>query len=226
MGDLAEACSKVIKFQSSERFMEFFGHCFVQYFSHYGYDKIVRVAGRHYRDFLRGIDNLHETMRFSFPKMSTPSFYVTEEHPQGCCLHYRSHRQGFTHYVIGQLKQCALKFYNTPVEIQVIQEEKKTTSIHVIYQLYFDNNAYVPKNVSPLPGTLKSEFSTISSSAFFKVSTRNYFSFFIRQGSCVSSQHKQDEAERPVFSGHNRTKDRSSGEKNTRNLKVGENLQE
>ena len=169
MKALANACSKVLHIQSTDKFMEFFGQCFVQYFSHYGYDKIVRVSGRHYRDFLSGIDNLHETMRFSFSKMSTPSFYVTEEHEYGCHLHYRSHRKGFTHYVIGQLKQCALKFYNTHVDIKVLGEEEENTNTHVIYNLHFDNKAFVPKTLS-INHRLHKEYTTISSNTFFRVS--------------------------------------------------------
>ena len=169
MKDLAAACSKVLETQSTDQFLEFFGQCFVQYFSHYGYDRIVQVSGRHYRDFLRGIDNLHETMRFSFPKMSTPSFYVTDEHDNGCYLHYHSHRKGYTYYVIGQLKQCALKFYNTIVNIEVLQENEHNTNMHVIYNLQFDNKAFVPKTV-PSAIRLQKQYSTISSSTFFTVS--------------------------------------------------------
>ena len=90
MNELATACSFVIGDQSAESYMEFFGRCFVDYFTHYGYDDILRKSGRQFRDFLKGIDNLHETMRFSYPKMSNPSFYVSDEDPTGCLLHYRS----------------------------------------------------------------------------------------------------------------------------------------
>ena len=166
MKDLAAACSNVLETQSTDQFLEFFGQCFVQYFSHYGYDRIVQVSGRHYRDFLRGIDNLHETMRFSFPKMSTPSFYVTDEHDNGCYLHYRSHRKGYTYYVIGQLKQCALKFYNTIVNIEVLQENEHNTNMHVIYNLQFDNKAFVPKNSAIRYQVAKTVFDNIQQYLF------------------------------------------------------------
>ena len=75
--------------ETTDHYMQRFGSCFVEYFSHYGYQTIVKVSGRHYRDFLHGIDNLHETMRFSYPQMLSPSFYVDEETDTGCVLHYR-----------------------------------------------------------------------------------------------------------------------------------------
>lgn len=69
------------------------GHCFVSFVSKYGYDKILRVLGRDMRDFLNGLDNLHEYMRFSYPKLLPPSFFVEHENEHGLTLHYRSKRR-------------------------------------------------------------------------------------------------------------------------------------
>jgi len=49
------------------------------------------------RDFLNGLDNLHEYMRYTYPRMRPPSFYVEKETAQGLTLHYRSRRRGFVH---------------------------------------------------------------------------------------------------------------------------------
>lgn len=70
-------------YTTASDFAELFGLSFVQYCHHYGFAEIMRSAGRHYRDFLHGIDNLHETIRFMFPKMRTPSFMVADETTQG-----------------------------------------------------------------------------------------------------------------------------------------------
>lgn len=70
-------------------YMQLFGQCFVKFFTNYGYDKILRVAGRHFRDFLLSIDQLHDSTRFSFPKMKSPLFHVTEEDENGAMLHYK-----------------------------------------------------------------------------------------------------------------------------------------
>lgn len=88
--------------------MELLGSEFVNFVSQYGYDRILRVLGRHMRDFLNGLDNLHEYMRFSYPKLKPPSFFVEKESPNGLVLHYRSKRKGFLHYVKGQIKQVKL----------------------------------------------------------------------------------------------------------------------
>ena len=38
--------------------------CFVRYCSSYGYDKVLRRAGRHFCHFLQEVDNLHAQLRF------------------------------------------------------------------------------------------------------------------------------------------------------------------
>jgi len=88
---IADACSAVLcnGQRSADDYLAEFGRSFVGYTSRLGYAPVVRATGRHFIDFLRGIDNLHETMRFSYPRMVSPSFYVSTEDHQGCYLHYR-----------------------------------------------------------------------------------------------------------------------------------------
>ena len=45
---------------SKDELLGRFGEVFVNYVETYGYEKILRVLGRHFRDFLNGLDNLHE----------------------------------------------------------------------------------------------------------------------------------------------------------------------
>jgi guanylate cyclase len=81
--------SEILHEGGPDLYMQFFGECFVKFFTNYGYDKILRVAGRHFRDFLHSIDQLHDSTRFSFPKMKSPLFHVTEEDDNGAVLHYK-----------------------------------------------------------------------------------------------------------------------------------------
>ena len=68
-----------------------------------------RSSGHNMRDFLNGLDNLHEYMRYTYPRMRPPSFYVEKETAHGLTLHYRSRRRGFVHYVIGQITEVRLR---------------------------------------------------------------------------------------------------------------------
>ena len=169
MTRLAQACADTLQDRTPNQYMCYFGCCFVKYFTHYGYDKILRVSGRHYRDFLHGIDNLHEAMRFSYPKMLSPSFYVSHEDPEGCLLHYRSKRIGFSHYVMGQLQQCGANFYKVKVKVRVLSESVTEQGYHVIYRVDFDNAAFsalTPRDSQPIRGQY---YNDISATKFFQV---------------------------------------------------------
>lgn len=54
---------------SESEFMDQMGVYFVNFVSQYGYDRVLSVLGRHMRDFLNGLDNLHEYLKFSYPLM-------------------------------------------------------------------------------------------------------------------------------------------------------------
>lgn len=54
---------------SEMEFMDQMGVYFVNFVSQYGYDRVLSVLGRHMRDFLNGLDNLHEYLKFSYPLM-------------------------------------------------------------------------------------------------------------------------------------------------------------
>lgn len=151
----------------ADDYMRYFGACFVNFFSHYGYDRIVRVSGRYFRNFLIGIDNLHEHMRFGYPNLQSPVFYCDEETSSGLVLHYHSRRKGFKHYVVGQIEQIARSFYNIePFKIKIVSEGYKNGETHVAYALYFDNNGF--KRTSP--NSLSPESKRyINSETFFEI---------------------------------------------------------
>lgn len=124
--------------------MDSFGVEFVNFVGQFGYDRILKVLGRHMRDFLNGLDNLHEYLRFSYPKLKPPSFFVEDETKNGLTLTYRSRRRGFLHYVKGQIRQVGKVFYNTRVDIFMVANDynEDTMTTHVKFRLLFDNKAF------------------------------------------------------------------------------------
>ncbi|GIY53794.1 soluble guanylate cyclase 88E [Caerostris extrusa] len=66
---------------SERAFLDQMGVYFVSFVGHYGYDRVLGVLGRHMRDFLNGLDNLHEYLKFSYPRMKAPSFSVRMKRP-------------------------------------------------------------------------------------------------------------------------------------------------
>ena len=41
-----------------------------------GYERTLLQLGRRIRDFFLNLDNLHDYLKYSFPKMKAPSFFI------------------------------------------------------------------------------------------------------------------------------------------------------
>lgn len=63
---------------------------------------MIKATGRHFSDFLQSVDNIHLQMRFTYPKMKSPSMYISHMDRDGVVLVYRSSRRGFTQYFTGK----------------------------------------------------------------------------------------------------------------------------
>ncbi|XP_066960233.1 soluble guanylate cyclase 89Db-like [Macrobrachium rosenbergii] len=149
---MATSCSNVLGKGDVNDYMRFFGRCFVRYCSHYHYDKMLRVTGRHFCQFLREMDNLHSQMRFGFPKMKSPSMVVTEYNREGAVLQYRSSRTGLSHYLMGQLLQIANDFFDMPLNVEIISEESEARTQCTTFRLDFDNGGFVDEMVQKRRG--------------------------------------------------------------------------
>lgn len=97
---------QILKVKETD-FFDQMGVFFIGFVSQYGYDRVLSVLGRHMRDFLNGLDNLHEYLKFSYPRMRAPSFICENETRQGLTLHYRSKRRGFVYYTMGQIREVS-----------------------------------------------------------------------------------------------------------------------
>ncbi|KAK2146584.1 hypothetical protein LSH36_596g01074 [Paralvinella palmiformis] len=141
IGRLTQAAQEVTHTPLNE-LMTLFGESFVPFVDQYGYARILKVLGRNMRDFLNGLDNLHEYLRFTYPKMKPPSFFCEAETKNGLTLHYRSRRKGFLYYVLGQIRAVGEQYYNIDVKIDIIKKEETLDMTHVIMNLHFDNRAF------------------------------------------------------------------------------------
>lgn len=127
------------------------GKYFISFLSNHGYDAILRVLGRDFRDFLNGLDNLHEYLRFSYPKLKPPSFFCVNESKTGITLQYRTQRSGFVQYVRGQIEEIAKVFYHTKMETEIITENIMPNNIfNCILRLHFDNPGFPLENEDEL----------------------------------------------------------------------------
>lgn len=155
--DLAAALSEITG-KSYDSFMQFFGRCFVRFFSNFGYDELIKATGRYFCDFLMSVDNIHLQMRFTYRKMKSPSMQLTELDENGAILIYRSGRSGFSKYLMGQLMEIAKTIYGIEnLRLKVLESENDVPGgtigpislgtdlqqVVVKYRLDFDNKEYV-----------------------------------------------------------------------------------
>ena len=150
MQDLVEAAAAELG-EDRGTVMMMFGEYFVQNIGRYGYARLLRVLGRDLRDFLNGLDDLHEYLRFSYPKMRPPSFICENESPEGMLLHYTTKRRGYLNYVIGQLKTVG-KIYGKDLEIAIRSEDERGNEAHVVLELRFDNHELLKQKYSSNTG--------------------------------------------------------------------------
>ncbi|XP_031764215.1 soluble guanylate cyclase 88E isoform X1 [Galleria mellonella] len=162
---LAKKAQEILGITERE-FMDQMGVYFVGFVSQYGYDRVLSVLGRHMRDFLNGLDNLHEYLKFSYPRMRAPSFICENETRQGLTLHYRSKRRGFVYYAMGQIREVARHFYNKDMRIELVREELLFDTVHVTFQLTFDNRAFT---LASLAMTREEKHLPISASVLFEI---------------------------------------------------------
>ena len=62
-----------------EEFYEGMGVYFVALTQSTGFSDVLKALGRNLRDMLLNLDNLHEYLRTTFPRIKPPSFFIEEE---------------------------------------------------------------------------------------------------------------------------------------------------
>lgn len=164
MQTIAKACEQVTS-SSYDSFMNFFGRCFVRYFSHFGYDVTIKTTGRFFTDFLENVDNIHILFRMSYPKMKSPSMYLTTIDEKGCILVYKSSRQGYVQYLIGLLHQIAKDVFNLELKLKVLDTQTSVTgrtSVTVRFRLDFDNTPYMEAKRIKIANSEKCDLAPVS----------------------------------------------------------------
>ncbi|CAH2040760.1 unnamed protein product, partial [Iphiclides podalirius] len=131
------------RFGTPEKVMHFFGRCFVKFFTNYGYDTMIRATGRYFCTFLQSVDSIHQRMRFTFPRMRSPSMQLTRAHIHGAELVYSSGRTGFTHYLMGQLYEIAEDIFSLKLKASIVKESMEGTYYVAVLRLEFDNSDYL-----------------------------------------------------------------------------------
>merc|ERR1719422_761928 len=133
-----------------EEFYEGMGVFFVALAQNLGYGMLLSSLGRCFRDFFVNLDNLHDYLKFTFPRMKAPSFFIAEEAETGMTMEYRSKRRGFQFYVQGQIKELSKNFATEikKLDIELKKQEVVFDTVVTTYELKFENQGYIVKKAN------------------------------------------------------------------------------
>ena len=67
VGKLTKKALSTLDMKDNE-FFEGVGYYFVEFVCEFGYGDVLALLGRQLRDFLNGLDNLHEYLKYSYPR--------------------------------------------------------------------------------------------------------------------------------------------------------------
>ncbi|CAH8829050.1 unnamed protein product [Trichobilharzia szidati] len=132
---IVSAVSEFVGLPEEDLYYEF-GITTVQYLTDNGFKSILRVLGKNFVDFMHNINELHEYLRFSYPKLKAPGIQVTAIKNNVIDLEYSSVREQFPHYLRSQLIYIAKNFYQLDISAKLVNQQKRG-GLHIFsFKLY------------------------------------------------------------------------------------------
>merc|ERR1711936_31976 len=140
---MGKTCMKILSLKDEE-FYEGMGKYFVTLCQECGYEKLLLQLGRRIRDFYLNLDNLHDYLKYTFPKMKAPSFFIETEDATKMMLQYRTRRRGFHYYVQGQVKEIAKMLFIASARMtdKLKRQEIVFDTAVFHFDLEFNNQGY------------------------------------------------------------------------------------
>jgi len=135
---LVGAASEVLKIPA-ETVLEAFGEHWVLHTAQQGYGGLMQANGSSFSEFLANLPGFHSKVQMLFPKLQPPGFECTDVTENSLRLHYRTHRAGLEHFVIG-LMQGLGKLFNTPVTVNLV-ESKEQGADHDVFDVKWSHDA-------------------------------------------------------------------------------------
>merc|ERR1719357_2300888 len=145
---MGKTAMKILSMKDEE-FYEGMGKYFVTLAKDAGYEGTILQLGRRIRDFFLNLDNLHDYLKYTFPKMKAPSFFIETEDASSLMMQYRTRRRGFHYYVQGQVKEIAkMLFVNTgqldnKLDAKLKKQEIVFDTAVFHFELTYDNKGFV-----------------------------------------------------------------------------------
>merc|ERR1719443_667237 len=145
---MGKTAMKILSLKDEE-FYEGMGKYFVTLANEVGYQNTLLALGRRIRDFYLNLDNLHDYLKYTFPKLKAPSFFIEYEDEGSLHMQYRTRRKGFHFYVQGQVKELAkmlfqhTKQFDNKLDCKLKKQEIVFDTAVFHYELTFTNNGFV-----------------------------------------------------------------------------------
>ena len=100
---------------------------------------MMKAGGASLKEFLVNLPNFHTRVQMIYPKLQPPRFECSDVGENSLHLHYFTHRQGLTDFVIG-LVQGLGKLYSTPATAKTIAT-KADGADHDVFEVSWTNAA-------------------------------------------------------------------------------------
>jgi Haem-NO-binding len=97
------------------------------------YGGLMEAGGTHLREFLVNLPVFHNRVMLIYPKLTPPEFKVSDIGDKSIHVHYFSKRLGLQDFVRGLLQGLG-KMYNTPVEVEMLQNRNEGAT-HEVFKV-------------------------------------------------------------------------------------------
>ncbi|NDV23041.1 heme NO-binding domain-containing protein [Desulfovibrio sp. JC022] len=98
------------------------------------YKGIFNMTGDSFQEFLGNLNSIHSRVSHMLPKLTPPSFKITDQTDSSLVVHYYSQRQGLSPMVEGMIEGIS-EWFNTPVKIELIDSAESAD--HAIFHVSF-----------------------------------------------------------------------------------------
>jgi hypothetical protein len=129
---LAFAISEEMKIPLST-VLETFGEWWVLRTAKEKYGGLMEAGGNGLKEFLLNLPAFHNRVILIYPKLTPPEFRVSNEEENSLHIHYISKRVGLQDFVKGLLIGLG-KMYNTPANVELIQEKNENND-HEVFKV-------------------------------------------------------------------------------------------
>ncbi|CAH8445397.1 unnamed protein product [Schistosoma turkestanicum] len=148
------------------------GRYTIQYLIKNGFEKLLRVFGKTFKDLLLSLNDHHDYLRYSYHRIRPPTFVILSSTSSCIMLEYTTKRPGYNHYTRGLLVEVAKHLYQLHLIIRINSESHEGAIYRTVFSLelcigesFIENEICMTKTGL----TSMNMFRRISKTNFFKL---------------------------------------------------------